>query len=215
MHPRTEHLLTLRDGGLVAADVREHVTGCAQCRTHLEDLETVQWRLQSLPPVTDAAPRGWPGVRARRAQREHAEHNRAVFARVAVAASVAVIAVAIAWRTGETPVTARIAPTQSNGMSAGTTADALALNRVAQLQDQSRALDAVMSQLGERPAVERAGSAVPIESLEAQVQWVDHQLSTGGDAIGAQSAEQLWRERVDLMHSLVRLRYVEAQTIAM
>ena len=31
MHPRTEHLLTLRDGGPVAVDVREHVAVCMQC----------------------------------------------------------------------------------------------------------------------------------------------------------------------------------------
>jgi hypothetical protein len=73
----------------------------------------------------------------------------------------------------------------------------------------------MLAAIGERPAIERGGTAVPIESLEAQVQWVDHKLSDGGDTLAATSAEQLWRERVDLMNSLVRLRYVEAQSIAM
>ena len=215
MHPRTEHLLTLRDGGPVALDVREHVTNCAQCSARLADLESTEWRLQSLPPVTDESPRGWAGVQARRAERERSAHSRIVAARVAVAASVAVIAVALVWRAGEDSESPSSFAAQRAAIPRASTDDALALDRVAQLQTQSQALDELLSALGDRPAVERAGSAVPIESLEAQVQWVDHQLSSGGDEIAAQSAEQLWRERVDLMHSLVRLRYVEAQTIAM
>jgi hypothetical protein len=62
--------------------------------------------------------------------------------------------------------------------------------------------------------VERAGTAVPIDALEAQVQWIDHQLSTG-DGLEAGVTERLWRERVDLMNSLVQLRYVDAQRIAL
>jgi hypothetical protein len=60
--------------------------------------------------------------------------------------------------------------------------------------------------------VQRAGTAMPIDTLEAQVQWIDHRISASGDAL---EAEQLWRERVDAMNTLVRLRYVEAQPIAM
>jgi hypothetical protein len=85
---------------------------------------------------------------------------------------------------------------------------------VAQLQTQSHALEDLLFAFGDAPAVERAGSAVPIDTLEGQVQWIDHQLSTG-DGLAARDAEQLWRERVDLMNSLVQLRYVEAQRIAM
>jgi hypothetical protein len=52
---------------------------------------------------------------------------------------------------------------------------------------------------------------VPIDNLESQVQWLDHQLSTATDAMPAPQAEQLWRDRVEVMNSLVQLRYVEAQ----
>jgi RNA polymerase sigma factor (sigma-70 family) len=63
----------------------------------------------------------------------------------------------------------------------------------------------------ERPAVARAATAVPIDTLESQVQWLDHQLSIAGSRLPARQAEQLWRDRVEVMNSLVQLRYVEAQ----
>jgi hypothetical protein len=56
---------------------------------------------------------------------------------------------------------------------------------------------------------------VPIESLEAQVQWLDHQLSLAGAEGRAPEAEQLWRDRVEVMNSLVQLRYVEAQQVSL
>jgi hypothetical protein len=54
---------------------------------------------------------------------------------------------------------------------------------------------------------------VPIESLEAQVQWLDHQLTLAGATRQATETEQLWRDRVEAMNSLVQLRYVEAQQV--
>ena len=57
----------------------------------------------------------------------------------------------------------------------------------------------------------RAGTALPIESLEAQVQWLDHQLLLADAGEPAADAERLWHDRVEVMSSLVQLRYVEAQ----
>jgi hypothetical protein len=62
--------------------------------------------------------------------------------------------------------------------------------------------------------VERAGTSLPIETLEAQVQWLDHQLSfAGSTGAAAPEAERLWRDRVEVMNSLLQLRYVEAQHV--
>lgn len=212
MHPRTEHLLSLRDGEPVDAADREHLANCAACRSQLDDLESMQARLRSLP-VLDAKAGGWAGVQARLAQRGAAARQRTSVARLAVAASIAVIAVTVAWRAVDERSARDVASISRATPVAAE--EALALDRVAQLQSQSQALDHMLAAIGERPAIERGGTAVPIESLEAQVQWVDHKLSDGGDTLAATSAEQLWRERVDLMNSLVRLRYVEAQSIAM
>ncbi|HEX9207924.1 MAG TPA: hypothetical protein VF851_06790 [Steroidobacteraceae bacterium] len=210
MHPRIEHLLSLRDGEPVAVEVPGHVAHCQPCAATLQDLSGLRERLQQLP-AAPAVPGGWDAVRRRMAARVTAESRRVLASRIAVAASLGVIAMALAWRAtdgGSTPGGAgeRQAPLAVE--------DALALDRVAQLQSQSQALDAVLAAFGDSPAVERAGTAVPIDTIEAQVQWVDHQLSTD-DGLEASAAERLWRERVDLMNSLVRLRYVEAQRIDM
>jgi hypothetical protein len=212
MHPRLEHLLSLRDGEPVDATVREHASGCSRCSATLREADELRSRLRALPPV-GAAKDGWSALQARLGEHRSAALRRAWGARVAVAASVAVIAAAIGWRIADTSLEQSAA---ARAMPAPLTAEqALALDRVAQLQTQSDALDAMLVALGDRPAVERAGSTLPIDTLESQVQWVDHQLSSGDAALEPASAEQLWRERVEALNSLVRLRYVEAQRISM
>ena len=210
MHPRIEHLLSLRDGEPVDPDVREHVAQCRACAATLQDSVGIRERLQRLPTVP-AAPEGWEAVRRGMTARTTAASRRVLASRIAVAASVGVIAVALTWRAlddGPAPdaAMARQAPLDIE--------EALAQDRVAQLQSQSQALEQILSTFGSAPVVERAGAAVPIDTIEAQVQWVDHQLSTG-DALAPRASEQLWRERVDLMNSLVQLRYVEAQRTPM
>jgi hypothetical protein len=211
MHARVEHLLSLRDGAPVDAAVRAHVEHCAECGAALAEGVRVRARLRALPAVEPAGTQGWDGVRARLAARGLRERRRGRLTQAAVAASIAVIAVAAAWRLREAPDPA---PRATIAAVAPLTAEqAIAADRVAQLQTQSAALEDVLARLGERPAVARAGMAVPIDALEAQVQWIDHQITLGGD--DARESEQLWRERVQAMDSLVRLRYVEAQRIAM
>ena len=169
-------------------------------------------QLRSLPA---AEPRldGWADVQSRVAARKIASARRRLGLRLAAAASVAIIAVTAAWRVGDVvtehpgSVAAELTPL--------TVEQALALERVAQLQAQSQALDQLLSVIGERPVIERAGTSVPIDTLEAQVQWIDHQISVAEGEIEPGSAEQLWRKRVGAMNSLVRLRYVEAQRIDM
>jgi hypothetical protein len=212
MHARVEHLLSLRDGQPVDADVRTHVQGCVRCAAALADLTELQARLRALPPAA-ADQRGWRGVREQLASRRRADAVRARVGRVAAVASIAVIAVAVAWRVAESPgvhspdATVRIAAPLS-------AEEAVALDRVERLQSQSAALEDALALIGDRPAVQRAGTTLPIDTVEAQVQWIDHRLSAGGgdDAI---EAERLWRERVDAMNTLVRLRYVELQPVAM
>ena len=132
---------------------------------------------------------------------------------LAAAASVAIIAVTAAWRIGD--VVAEHPGSMAVELTPLTAEQALALDRVAQLQTQSQALDEMLSAIGERPVVERAGTSLPIETLESQVQWIDHQISVGDGEIAPGSVERLWRKRVEAMNSLVQLRYVEAQRIDM
>jgi hypothetical protein len=212
MHACLEHLLSLRDGEPVDAAVRDHVAGCARCRAALEDAAAVRTRLRALPAVEGGA-KGWSDVRDRHAARVAAARQRTSVARVAVAASVAVIALAVGWRISEAPQEPR--DSRIAAVSPLTAEQAIALDRVAQLQTQSAALEELLGLLGERPALQRAGTALPIDTLESQVQWLDHRISSSTGGRDSLEAEQLWRDRVDTLDSLVRLRYVESQQLAM
>jgi hypothetical protein len=98
-----------------------------------------------------------------------------------------------------------VAPTQSTEMPTPVTEVSLD-----HLVAQSRELDELLSHLPARPAVERVAMAATIDTIEQRVQWLDQQLSYA-PAAGLDDAQtyQLWRERVDLMDSLVKVRYAE------
>ena len=183
--------------------------------SRIEHAMNLAGKLRSLP-AAEPRPDGWDDVQSRLSARATAHARRRLGLQLAAAASVAIIAVTAAWRVADV-VTERPGSmaAELTPLTPLTAEQALALDRVAQLQTQSQALDEILSVIGERPVVERAGTSVPIDTLEAQVQWIDHQISVGDGAIEPGSAEQLWRKRVGAMNSLVQLRYVEAQRIDM
>jgi hypothetical protein len=169
-------------------------------------------QLRALPaadPVTD----GWADVQSRMAARRRTVARRAFGMRLAAAASIALIAVTATWRVTE--FTREHPAALAAELTPLTADEALAMDRIAQLRTQSHALEEMLAAIGERPVVERAGTTLPIDTLEAQVQWLDHQISTRDGTAGPAPVEQLWRRRVEAMNSLVQLRYVEAQYIDM
>jgi hypothetical protein len=204
MHARLDELLSLRDGAPVDARVRAHVDECAQCAAELARTESLQQSLRALPPVPDAAADGWAEVQSRLAAARARRPLPARVAPYAAAASVVALALfaALRWTEGPAPTEPRSAPLI-----------VLDTGSLDELRSRSQELEAMLAALPERPAVARAGTSVPIESLEAQVQWLDHQLTVAGATGQATEAEQLWRDRVEAMNSLVQLRYVEAQQV--
>jgi len=83
-----------------------------------------------------------------------------------------------------------------------------------QLVAQSRRLDDMLQELPERSRVERVAQAATIDTLEQRIQWLDFQLSYQPAAgFSQEQARQLWRERVDLMDSLVKVRYAQVQNL--
>ena len=164
-------------------------------------------------PSAEARIDGWADVQARFAAKKARQARRRLGLQLAAAASVAIIAITATWRIAD--VVAERPGSIAMELTPLTAEQALALDRVAQLQTQSQALDELLSVIGEPPVVERAGTSLPIDTLEAQVQWIDHQISVGDGEIEPGSAERLWRKRVEAMNSLVQLRYVEAQRIDM
>ena len=172
--------------------------------------EYLSQRLAQLPQA-DGGPGGWQAVQAKlRVRGESATRVRRV-ARYAMAASVVVLACVLV-----TVFAQRVRPAGAPlAASPPPVASPRPVTPVEALRARSVELEQVLAALPERPAVARAGTAVPIDTLEAQVQWLDHQLSGGEDLAPPRDEEQLWRERVEVMNSLVRLRYAEVQQVAM
>lgn len=204
MHARLDQLLSLRDGEPVDARVKAHVDDCADCAAALGGTRALRERLRALPQVNDDVPDGWADVQIRRGVRRHRARRLAGLAPVAAAASVAALGLVATVRLLEAPS----APAPVSLPSARE-----AVDPIEDLRAQSRALEELLAALPARPAVERAGTSLPIDTLETQVQWLDHQLTLAGTEGRVPDAEQLWRDRVEAMNSLVRLRYVEAQQV--
>jgi hypothetical protein len=206
MHARLDELLSLRDGAPVDARVRAHVDGCAGCATELARAGSLREQLHALPAAPAMAADGWSGVEARLAA---SRRRSAQVARIApFAAAVSVVALGLF-------ATLRLVEPAAPSAERPAPLTVLETESLHDLRVRSQALEALLAAMPERPAVERAGTSVPIESLEAQVQWLDHQLSLA-DADGrTRAAERLWRDRVEVMNSLVQLRYVEAQHVVL
>jgi hypothetical protein len=210
MHARIDHLLSLRDGEPVDLAVRSHVESCSKCARTKAELETVRRRLAALPTVDPSAD-GWARLRARIDASSRPTVPRRRGGAVAIAASCAMLGVLAGMLLRETAPGAPDLVARPAAVVLPQTLDS-----IEELRDRSRVLEEVLAALPARPAVERAGTAVPIDTLQAQVQWVDHQLSVSGAAHAAPDLrERLWRERVEIMNTLVQLRYVEAQRVAL
>lgn len=170
---------------------------------HLEQSLKVRARLRALPSVPDPDRDAWPEIQARMARSRRSVERRARMAGFATAASVAALGLFATIRLLESPVV----PVNS----AGPVAAPAAPDALAELRSRSQLLEAVLAEMPARPAVERAATSVPIEWLEDRVQWLDHEILVADAQARAPEAEQLWRDRVEVMNSLVQLRYVEAQ----
>jgi hypothetical protein len=75
---------------------------------------------------------------------------------------------------------------------------------------QSQHLEDLLQRLPGRPQIERVSTAAMIDTIEGRIQWLDFRLSdaTGSD-LNEEQKQRLWRERVELMDSLVKVRYAE------
>jgi hypothetical protein len=208
MHARLDELLNLRDGAPVDAALHAHVRDCADCSARLAATVELRERLRALPPARALRADGWAALEAR-LDAVHARRRRlARLAPLAAAASIAALALFAGLRWPE-----RDTPTVDAAASAAREPGPSQAAALAELQARSQALEAVLAALPSRPSIGRAATTLPIDSLEAQVQWLDHEL-TLADADGrSPQAEQLWRDRVEVMSSLVQLRYVEAQHV--
>ena len=204
MHASIDHLLSLRDGEPVDAATAAHVEECARCSAELRKLRETRARLQSLPQLD--APSSFQEIQ-RAMERPVAPPRRIVSARlVAALAFVTLTAIFfIALRDGTAPTVAG-----RNAEPAQYPTDVIETARVAELVARSQQLEGLLQKLPERPRIERVSTAAMIDTIEDRIQWLDFQLSDARDSgLNEEQTQRLWRERVELMDSLVKVRYAE------
>jgi hypothetical protein len=211
MHARIDELLSLRDGEPVSADVLRHAAACAACGAELRRLQSLREQMQALP-MLDAPASAWQRISAAATgERPRVVHARRQFAAAAAVVATLSVLVAVAVRDdGSGGAMDRGVPVLS---ATREIAEVEAPKDVAALVALSQRLDDLLQILPPRPSVERVSTTATVEGLEARVQLVDLQLSSDG-GLDRDQARQLWRERVDLMDSLVKVRYAEAGQIS-
>jgi len=210
MHATPEELITLRDGELLDANVVLHVAECRQCGLVLARLRARRLDLQRLP-VMAPPPAAWQAIEARLA-RPAATRVHPMGWSVAAAAVVA-LAVGLYWTAprSSTSLAAANGATTGAAHDAAGAATAAAAPSVAALVARSQQLEDLLKGLPRRPAVERATTSAAIDALQSRIQALDVQLaSTAGEPAPGDRAQRLWSDRVQLMSSLLDVRFAEA-----
>jgi anti-sigma factor RsiW len=207
MHASIDHLLSLRDGQPVDAATAAHVEECARCSAELRKLRETRAKLQSLPQLD--APSSFQEIQ-RAMARPAAAPRRVMSARlVAALAFVTLTAIFfVALRDETAPPLARRAVDPVEHPTPPT--DVIETARVPELVARSQQLEGLLQKLPERPRIERVSTAAMIDTIEQRIQWLDFQLSDARDSgLNEEQTRRLWRERVELMDSLVKVRYAE------
>lgn len=207
MHAPIDHLLSLRDGQPVDAATAAHVEQCQRCTAELTKLRETRARLQSLPQLD--APSSFQEIQ-RAMARPVVAPRRAVSPRLVAGLAFLTLTTIffVALRDESTPPMAerRAAPAAEQAQPADLVQNA----RVPELVAQSQHLEGLLQRLPERPRIERVSTAAMIDTIEDRIQWLDFQLSDASDSgLNEEQTRRLWCERVELMDSLVKVRYAE------
>jgi len=203
-------LLSVRDGEPVATGVARHIERCNPCTQEIARLRGVQAELCALP-LLDAPAYDPHALRQRLQRREHRMRTYR-YASAAAIASVAVLALFLVTTVNGTREPVAVTAVQS---PATPISRAEIEPNLSALVIRSQDLESRLQRLPKRPHVERASTSVTIDSLQNRIQWVDYQLSVASDVgMSHRQATRLWQDRVQLMNSLVSVRYAEAQRTA-
>jgi hypothetical protein len=194
MHADFQALLALRDGTPVSESIASHVEGCDQCTRELERLAAFKERLRSLPSYSPPS-QVWQAISQEISPRESFKRWPSL---TAVAAVMLLITVAFVWvlRMNATQVTLA----EQSGLKSGD---------VVSLMADSQRLEALLHSLPPRPPVEKAVTSATIDELQSRIELVDFQLSQDGQPVDRAEMQRLWNARVQLLNSLVYVRYAE------
>lgn len=163
---------------------------------HADEARAARVRaLRDLPELEPPAD-GWPRLAARLAPRPSGARSAIGLALAAAAAALGTLALLPALERTAAP-----APAPAAGAAAALAATPDLRARSADLE---RLLDALPP-----PTTARASTAATTALLEDRIALVDERLSAAG-ALPAAESRALWRERVLLLDSLVRVRYADS-----
>jgi hypothetical protein len=224
MHPRTEDLLTVRDGEPVDAATSRAIADDARHSNDVERLRRVQNALCDLPELEPPA-----GAWKRIVEAEHDSRPRGGAwlkraAGVGVAAAVAVAAVVYIGSASRPDVPADVAanlppPHDITGTTSPIPPGAtmplggrvVPASYGALVQESAR-LDGVLTRIPNQRSLMTGETAATIAGLEDRIAVIDEQLtfSTARNVPQPQRAA-LWSERVELMNALVHVRYAQAE----
>ena len=154
-------------------------------------------RLAALPEF-EAPASGWRGVLAAREAYEARLDRRWP---TALAAAVLVVTGGLAWwlQSAQRVLSADALST-----------DSTVLPVAAAIRAENERLESILARLPERNAM-RGSTAFTVAELEDRLASVDDRLSLVSlEPNAPERAEALWRERVDVMHTLVQVRYADA-----
>ena len=223
MHANIEELLSLGDGEGDAAAT--HVATCAECRAELERLRRVRTALAGLP-LQQPASAVWTEITQRAARQP--KHSRAWMFVGGMGVAAALMLVGLLVLRAERPATPTSSPplasttspvdgndTQTVAPATQSVAPATPADDRDALIERSRRLEAALAAVRFRPQVVNAGTAMTIETLEDHIAFVDYRLSMEAeDPLPPEQERRLWQQRVELMDSLVNVRYAQLQRAA-
>jgi hypothetical protein len=182
------------------------VQQCAHCLAEAALLAKTRTRLQELPAFDPPADL-FPQIAAQ-ASTSPARRLRFGFAAAAVTIVAALVGVVAVRDASQAP---QFVESAAESRRSPVYAD----TEVQSLIAQSRELDLVLQHLPGRPQVERVSLAATVDSIEERIQLLDWQLAYGSDGqLDRLQARRLWSERVELMDSLVKVRYAESAPMA-
>jgi hypothetical protein len=173
-----------------------HVRTCGACQAELARLRTVRNGLRGLDPLTPPAA-GWAGAQSRLERRAELRAQAPTPLAYAMAASLLVVA---------STVMLLARPLQESAV-AGLDAAAVPLDG---LVAENARLEAYLAELP-RPRTTRVGTAYTVATIEDRLALLDDRITAVAlEPNAPEVAEDLWRERVTLMNSLVRVQYANA-----
>jgi hypothetical protein len=211
MHLSIDRLLAIRDSAPTDIAHLEHLRSCAECSQTLAGLRSCRDALISLADI-DPPASAWNDIN-QRLNRPAVRRNYRAIAAIASVAVLAVISVVIISNRNSSIPTVQSA--QSKQVANQVADPVSGTSATAELVAQSQELEEVLHQLPKRPYVQRAATAEAIDDLETSIQLVDAQLASADVDIRSVRSEQLWRQRVELMSSLVNVRYAQASAVSL